>query len=95
MVIPAPRSLLAMALAAGLVAPGCRREAPAAATPAPTATPAPAAPVAGVDLAGRDLSTAPGDDFEQYANGGWRKDAVIPDDRSSTGAFLQVFEKAE
>ncbi len=49
----------------------------------------------GVDLAGMDRSVRPGDDFDNYANGKWRKSAVIPADRSSTGIFLQVFQKAE
>ena len=48
-----------------------------------------------VDTAGMDRSVQPGDDFDSYANGGWRKTAVIPPDRSNTGIFLQVFEKAE
>jgi len=49
----------------------------------------------GVDLAGRDTGTKPGDDFEAYANGGWRARTEIPADRSSTGTFLDVFKKAE
>ncbi len=49
----------------------------------------------GVDLAGIDHSVKPGDDFDGYANGNWRKTAVIPADRASTGIFLQVFNKAE
>ena len=49
----------------------------------------------GIDLAGIDHSIKPGDDFDGYANENWRKTAVIPADRSSTGVFLQVFEKAE
>ncbi|KRE90949.1 peptidase M13 [Frateuria sp. Soil773] len=57
--------------------------------------PAFAAAAAGIDRAGMDTSVKPGDDFNGYANGGWAKTAVIPADRSSTGIFLQVFEKAE
>jgi putative endopeptidase len=49
----------------------------------------------GIDLAGIDHGIKPGDDFDGYANESWRKTAVIPADRSSTGVFLQVFEKAE
>jgi putative endopeptidase len=41
----------------------------------------------GVDLAGMDRSVKPGDDFFDYANGTWYKTAVIPPDRTSTGAF--------
>ncbi len=48
-----------------------------------------------MDQAGIDHSVKPGDDFDGYANGTWRKTAVIPADRASTGIFLQVFEKAE
>ena len=58
------------------------------------ATDAPRGP-SGIDLAGIDHSIQPGNDFDGYANGNWRKTAVIPDDRSSTGVFLQVFQKAE
>jgi putative endopeptidase len=56
---------------------------------------APAAKPIGVDLAGMDRAVQPGDDFDTYANGTWRKTAVIPADRASTGIFLQVFQKAE
>ncbi|MHB8286649.1 MAG: M13 family metallopeptidase [Caulobacteraceae bacterium] len=54
-----------------------------------------APPVSGVDLAGRDTAVKPGDDFEAYANGGWRVRTEIPADRSSTGTFLDMFKKAE
>jgi putative endopeptidase len=65
-----------------------------AVTPTPIAQQAGSNP-SGVDLAGIDHSVKPGDDFDGYANGTWRKTAVIPADRASTGIFLQVFEKAE
>ena len=55
----------------------------------------PATPTIGIDLAGIDKAVQPGDDFDAYANGGWRKTAKIPDDRASTGVFLEVFQKAE
>jgi putative endopeptidase len=64
-----------------------------AATPAPT--PHAADHPVGVDRAGIDHSVKPGDDFDGYASGNWRKTAVIPADRASTGIFLQVFQKAE
>jgi putative endopeptidase len=41
----------------------------------------------GVDLAGMDKSVKPGDDFFEYANGTWYKNAVIPTDRTATGSF--------
>jgi putative endopeptidase len=50
---------------------------------------------AGVDTAGLDRTAKPGDDFEQYANGGWRAGAVIPADRSNIGTFLTVANLAE
>ena len=50
---------------------------------------------AGVDTTGLDRTTRPGDDFEQYANGGWRAGATIPPDRSSIGTFLTVANLAE
>jgi putative endopeptidase len=41
----------------------------------------------GFDMAGRDPSVAPGDDFFDYANGTWNKNTVIPADRSNYGMF--------
>jgi putative endopeptidase len=64
------------------------------ATGAALAADAPRGP-SGIDLAGIDHGIKPGNDFDGYANEGWRKTAVIPADRSSTGVFLQVFQKAE
>lgn len=49
----------------------------------------------GVDVAGIGKAVKPGDDFDSYANGGWRAKTEIPADRSSTGIFLQVFNVAE
>src|SRR5437660_12676271 len=49
----------------------------------------------GINPAYRNLAVKPGDDFEEYANGGWRKTAEIPADRSSTGAAFEVFQHAE
>jgi len=42
----------------------------------------------GVDLAGIDKAARPGDGFDQYANGGWRRATEIPADRTSIGSFL-------
>jgi putative endopeptidase len=66
-----------------------------AVTPMPMAQQQAGSNPSGVDLAGIDHSVKPGDDFDGYANGTWKKTAVIPADRASTGIFLQVFEKAE
>src|SRR5205807_8935381 len=57
-------------------------------------TPAPPKSI-GINPAYRNLSVKPGDDFEEYANGGWRKTAEIPADRASTGASIEVFQRAE
>lgn len=76
---------------------GCNAQAPSATdanAPAASAT-TNAAPTIGVDLAGIDKNTKPGDDFEEYANGAWRSKTEIPADRASTGTFLKVFEVAE
>jgi putative endopeptidase len=49
----------------------------------------------GVDLTGMDTSVKPGDDFFNYANGTWYKNAVIPPDRTQTGSFqdLQILSE--
>jgi putative endopeptidase len=80
------RPVISIALA--LIIAGC------GSSPQPTQTAA-AMPAIGIDLVGLDKSVAPGDDFDLYANGGWRKATEIPADRSSTGLFLQVFNLAE
>ncbi len=88
-------TLLAMAICACVA---CSRTPTAGETAKPATPPAaaaPAQPVIGIDVAGMDKSVQPGDDFNEYANGGWLKTAEIPADRSSTGIFLQVFQKAE
>ena len=59
------------------------------------AAPPPPAKAIGVNLALRDLAVKPGDDFEEYANGAWRKKTEIPADRASTGVDFEVFQKAE
>jgi len=58
-------------------------------------TPSPAAKGIGINLPLRDLAVTPGDDFEEYANGTWRKTTEIPADRASTGVDFEVFQKAE
>ena len=75
------RSILLLALAAPILF---------AASPTP-----PPAKEIGMNLALRDLAVKPGDDFEDYANGAWRKTAEIPADRSNIGVDFEVFQKAE
>jgi putative endopeptidase len=78
--------------------------------PAPKAAPAAAAAPAGpapdlsraarmgawgFDLAGRDTTTPPGQDFFQYANGTYEKGLTIPGDRASFGAFDALSELSQ
>ena len=49
----------------------------------------------GFDMAGRDLSVKPGDDFWRYGGGVWMDKNPIPDDRVRWGAFDQLAAKAE
>ncbi len=59
--------------------------------PAPAAAPnKPEIGDFGFDMAGRDASVAPGDDFYDYANGTWDKNTQIPADRSSYGMFHRL-----
>jgi putative endopeptidase len=41
----------------------------------------------GFDTAGMEASAAPGDNFYDYANGGWMKTTAIPEDKSNYGMF--------
>lgn len=41
----------------------------------------------GFDMSGRDAATKPGDDFFQWANGGWNARTAIPSDRVRYGNF--------
>ncbi len=49
----------------------------------------------GVDLAGRDVSVKPGDDFFRYANGTWAATTEIPADRTRWGTFDILREKSD
>lgn len=65
-------------------------------SPVPFAAPPEAAEkTIGINLAYRDLDVKPGNDFEEYSNGAWRKTTEIPADRASTGSSYEVFQKAE
>lgn len=49
----------------------------------------------GFDMAGRDLTIRPGNDFFRYGGGTWMKNNQIPADRSRWGSFDQLGAKAE
>ncbi|MDF7812578.1 M13 family metallopeptidase [Hymenobacter sp. YC55] len=91
--------LLMLGTAAGFALAGCASStsttapdradaAPASATATTeTAAAAPAVPGVGLDLAGRDLSVSPCDDFFHYAGGTWLKNTPIPAAQTSWGSF--------
>ena len=49
----------------------------------------------GVDVAGMNRSVQPGDNFDEFANGGWRAHTEIPADRTSIGSFQGVQEEVD
>ena len=49
----------------------------------------------GVDVAGMDSSVNPGDDFDAYVSGTWKKNAVIPADQPSTGVDYDIFNLSQ
>ena len=49
----------------------------------------------GVDLAARDMSVRPGDDFWRYANNTWFRNNPIPADRTSWGVSTVLSEDVE
>jgi predicted metalloendopeptidase len=71
----------------------------AACTHAPSQPSAPAAgqaqiPPGGVDLAARDLTVKPGDDFYRYAGGHRLEGHTIPPDRTRWGSFDELDERS-
>ena len=51
--------------------------------------------VKAIDLSDLDLSINPAEDFDNYANGGWKKKNPIPDDKSRFGTFDKLRDAAE
>src|SRR4051812_44008387 len=49
----------------------------------------------GLDLAGRDTSVKPGDDFFRYANGAWLDRNAIPADKPGVSLRLKMTDLAE
>ena len=48
-----------------------------------------------IEIANMDLSVNPGDDFNLYANGGWKKNNPIPEDKSRYGSFDALSDQNE
>ena len=89
------RRHLLLSAAAVLFASGC------AAVPAPTApggvSSPPGAPLFGsfgFDVTGMDPTVAPGDEFYDYANGGWAARTQIPADKSRLSTFDILNDRA-
>ncbi len=51
--------------------------------------------IAAVKGDGIDNSVRPGQDFNKYANGGWEKNAKIPDSKSEVGLFDMLAEESD
>ena len=51
--------------------------------------------VPAINLADLDTSIDPGEDFDSYANGGWKKLNPLPEDRGRYGSFDKLAEEAE
>lgn len=87
---------LPIALSLGLsgTSPARAADQPAAAS-APATGQGPAIGAWGFDLAGRDPSVPPGQDFYRYANGIAVKNMVIPADRTNWGSFIALRDLSE
>ncbi|MBN2807579.1 MAG: M13 family metallopeptidase [Prolixibacteraceae bacterium] len=48
-----------------------------------------------IDQIDMDLTVSPADDFDQYANGGWKVNNPLPDDKSRFGSFDKLRDEAE
>src|SRR5262245_6848528 len=80
-------SLLAAALAVVLASP--------AALATSIAAPGPALGAFGIDLANRDMSVKPGDDFDRFANGKWEDAYQLKDYESDYGSFDMLNDASE
>ena len=49
----------------------------------------------GIDRANMDTTVSPGDDFDTYANGNWKKLNPLPDDKSRYGTFDKLGDEAD
>jgi putative endopeptidase len=96
-----PALRLSLPLALLISAAGCttsmRTQQTQGSTPPAAANPARHAQIGawGVDLAARDLSVKPGDDFYRYADGKWLDANQIPPDRTSWTSAVELADRAE
>nr|WP_315210922.1 M13 family metallopeptidase [uncultured Flavobacterium sp.] len=51
--------------------------------------------LSGINKENMDTSVKPGDNFDNYVNGTWKKNTKIPDDKASYGAGYMVYEKSQ
>lgn len=51
--------------------------------------------LSGINKENMDISTKPGDNFDTYVNGTWKKNTKIPDDKASYGTGYMVYEKSQ
>ncbi|MCG4260222.1 M13 family metallopeptidase [Acetobacter senegalensis] len=90
------RAGLLLSAAIGLTSVSVATHAHTAQAAAPVTAPAAVPPASfgawGVDLAGRDTSVKPGDDFFRYANGTYLDNLTIPSDMTSYGPFNALAE---
>ena len=49
----------------------------------------------GIDLSLMDTTVRPQDDFYNYVNGAWMKNAEIPDDKTRWGSFNELRENTD
>jgi endothelin-converting enzyme/putative endopeptidase len=47
----------------------------------------------GINIANMDKSASPRNDFYKFVNGAWLKETQIPDDKTSWGSGMELFEK--
>ncbi|RZJ04745.1 MAG: M13 family peptidase [Brevundimonas sp.] len=91
------RNILLAAVSALTLTAACAPTAHTAAGPVAVSTPTHAAPMYGAfgfDEAGMDKSVAPGDEFYDYANGGWAARTEIPADKSRLSTFDILNDRA-
>ena len=68
----------------------------AAQTPPPRRLPRRRAMARGASIvAAVDETAKPGEDFDQYVNGGWKRKTEIPADQASTGVGYDVFNRSQ